>query len=398
MIQFDLLNAGGDNAAAYFLYAPLGGDFIFSEAVPNKNEIFSNLISRPVSMRLIRRLGISADVRYEIAVRHTLALPNSIRLIPRPGLKIHKPAVLTVCAPRAVDPSNEQARELLRERMKVIEIAPSGLNPAAVSEPKAAFREIAGVNEHFIALQFVCPLAIVNGKPLRHLGNTAVKPTGVVRSAELCGVPGENPVRRPLRKPFFALLKGCKVEIKIRRGDIGLGTVGMREIKAIRIHLTGNRRRELDIVHDSALFTHLTENFGPHIALGAYLVDTGRGGHYARIIAPGTHPRLKRTLKLLCALRVAADRFMNVINRRHTRKYRNSCGRLTGKISLIFPPIRPMLMRLVRKVVAVKMNIRRVCRKPLIPKAAKPLHMTVEHDLLALAPDLAKADHRTRTA
>ena len=42
------------------------------------------------------------------------------------------------------------------------------------------------------------------------------------------------------------------------------------------------------------------------------------------------------------------------------------------------------------------MHVRRIRRKPLVPKAAKPLHMTVEHDLLALAPHLAEADHRAR--
>ena len=292
MIQFDLLNAGGDNAAAYFLYAPFGGDFIFSEAVPNKNEIFSNLISRPVSMRLIRRLGISADVRYEIAVRHTLALPDNVRLIPRPGLKIHKPAVLTVCAPRAVDPSNEQARELLRERMKVIEVAASRLDPSAVREAEAALRELAGVDEHLLALQLVCALSVVDCEPFRHLRNAAVEPARVVRSAELRRVPGENPVRRPLRKPFLALLERGEVEVEVRGRNVGLCPIGMGEVQAVGVHLAGNRGGELDIVHDSALFAHLPEDLGAHIALGAYLVDAGRGGHNARIVAPRTHPRL----------------------------------------------------------------------------------------------------------
>ena len=231
--------------------------------------------------------------------------------------------------------------------MKVIKVAASRLDPSAVRAPKAALRELAGVDEHLLALQLVCALSVVDCEPFRHLRNAAVEPARVVRSAELRRVPGENPVRRPLRKPFLALLERGEVEVEVRGRNIGLGTVGMREIKAVGVHLAGNRGGEFDIVHDSALFAHLPEDLGAHIALGAYLVDAGRGGHYARIVAPGTHPRLKRTLELLRALWIAAYRIVDIVDRRHTRKYRNSCGRLTGKFSLFFPPIRPMLMRLV---------------------------------------------------
>ena len=53
-------------------------------------------------------------------------------------------------------------------------------------------------------------------------------------------------------------------------------------------------------------------------------------------------------------------------------------------------------MCFVGEIVSVEMHVRRIRRKPLVPKAAKALYVAVEHDLLTLAPHLAEADHRAR--
>ena len=176
--------------------------------------------------------------------------------------------------------------------MELIEVAASRLDPSAVRVVEAALCERARIGEHSLVLRLVCARAIVDGEPFRHLRDAAVEPARVVRSAELRRVPGENPVRRPLRKPFLALLERGEVEVEVRGRNVGLCPIGMGEVQAVGVHLAGNRGGELDIVHDSALFAHLPEDLGAHIALGAYLVDAGRGGHNARIVAPRSHPRL----------------------------------------------------------------------------------------------------------
>ena len=176
--------------------------------------------------------------------------------------------------------------------MELIEILLVLSDPAAVRVVEAALCERARIGEHSLVLRLVCARAIVDGEPFRHLRNAAVEPARVVRSAELRRVPGENPVRRPLRKPFLALLERGEVEVEVRGRNVGLCPIGMGEVQAVGVHLAGNRGGELDIVHDSALFAHLPEDLGAHIALGAYLVDAGRGGHNARIVAPRSHPRL----------------------------------------------------------------------------------------------------------
>ena len=223
-----------------------------------------------------------------------------------------------------------------------------------------------------------------------------MEPARVVRSAELRRVPGENPVRRPLRKPFLALLERGEVEVEVRGRNVGLCPIGMGEVQAVGVHLAGNRGGELDIVHDSSLLAHLSENLGTHVALGAYLVDAGRRGHDARIVAPRAHPRHERTLELLRALRIAAYRVVDVVDRRHAGENGNSRGRLLREILLVFRPVGPVPVCFVGEIVSVEMHVRRIRRKPLVPKAAKALYVAVEHDLLTLAPHLAEADHRAR--
>ena len=150
--------------------------------------------------------------------------------------------------------------------------------------------------------------------------------------------------------------------------------------------------RELDVLHDAARLGVLPEDLRAHVALGADLVHAARRRHDARPVARRPHPVPQVAPPLRLAVRVAAHRLVHVVDRRHPREHRHAGAREPLHQRRVLREDRLVPVRAVGEVEAEAVDVGRVPRKPLVPEAAEALHVAVEQDLPALAPDLAEAE------
>ena len=158
------------------------------------------------------------------------------------------------------------------------------------------------------------------------------------------------------------------------------------------MQLARGAARELDVLHDAARLGVLPEDLRAHVALGADLVHAARRRHDARPVARRLHPVPQVPPPLRLAVRVAAHRLVHVVDRRQPREHRHAGAREPLHQRRVLREDRLVPVRAVGEVEAESVDVGRVPREPLVPEAAEALHVAVEQDLPALAPDLAEAE------